>query len=217
LTDFIFIASVITGFILNPVGSLIVGFASAVIAGIGIRLWLNHHYRPRLVIEGNDTIIVKDFHLLDPEGRETLLKGNRIRVRNKGRSAAKDCKAFVHYSASDVKRTAWLIPDNDIGYTLTLNVQDREFVDLCSISDNGQIRIIPPEHGYTKNQRYDAYVHLPPERTSITVRITSSTAKPTEREVRLYTVVNHFPNDRGRIVEFPQSIISQRFRRCKKN
>jgi hypothetical protein len=178
------------------------GLVSAVIAGILLKLWLTHIFRPKLFIDGNKSIDVTYFHLLDRDSKNAKFWGNRIRVRNAGRSAAKDCKAYVCYTKSNIRRGAWLIPNKDSGYTITLNVDDREFVDLCCISDDGQTRIIPPEHGYSIVKRFDDYVPLEQKWGYITVRITSSNAKPVERKVKLHTTVDHFTKQRGRIVEF---------------
>jgi hypothetical protein len=181
--------------------SVIGGFVTAVIAGLLLRLWIEHFFRPILVIDGNDTIQVVDFHPKAPDGIDTLFRGNRIRVRNAGRSAAKDCKTYIRHNENDIRRAAWLIPDNNVGYTLTLNVQDNEFADLCCIRDDGQLGIIPTEQGYIQ-KRFDAYVPLEDRWGIINVRITSSNAGPLERTVRLHTAINHFRNQHGRIVEF---------------
>ena len=86
-------------------------------------------------------------------------------------------------------------------FTVTLNVEDRIFIDLCAISeDRNQPRVIPLERGYLGS--VDACTRLPPGDRIITVRITSSNASPTERVIRLHTNVNHFPQQPGRIVEF---------------
>ena len=199
---FIYLATVVTAVILHPIGSLIVGFAIAVGTGIIIKLSLNYYYRPRLYIDGNVCINVTEFHLLNPSSIQTKFWANRIRVRNAGKSAAKDCKAYVCYTRTNIRRAAWLIRNKESGYTQTLNIWDREFVDFCCISDDGLIRIIPPEHGYDENMRYDAYVDLEQKWGDITIRITSSNAKPVQRRVELHTTVDHFPNQRGRIVEF---------------
>lgn len=118
--------------------SVIGVFVSAVVAGILLKRWLNHHYRPVLVIDGNETIILRGLPLQLPlaqGGIDVLYNANRIRVRNTGLSAAKDCKAFVEYNENDIERTAWMIPNVSNGNTITLNVGDREFVDLCAVSD----------------------------------------------------------------------------------
>lgn len=190
---------------------VILGFVTAVGAGILIKLWIEHYFRPILVIEGNEAIVVRTIYLYTNiiQGNVPIeYYANRIRVRNKGKSAAKDCKVYVDYPHEnteheiDTERAAWLVPYANSGYTLTLNVNDKEFVDLCAISDDvNQPRVIPLEYGYTQG-RIDSCTLLPPVDMDIAVRITSSNAKPTERSVRLHTAVDHFVNQHGRIVEF---------------
>jgi hypothetical protein len=95
-----------------------------------------------------------------------------------------------------------MVPYANSVYTPTLNVNDRDFVDLCAISDDAnQSRDIPLERGYSEN-RIDSCTPLPPGNLDITVRVTSSNASPTERRVRLYDAIDHFPNEPGRIVGF---------------
>lgn len=192
--------------IIETLVSVIGGFVSAVIAGIVIKRRLNYYYRPILVIDGNETIIVREIGLdtgIVHGNAVVPFNANRIRVRNTGRSAAKDCKAFIVYTENDVERAAWMIPNVNNGNTITLNVGDREFVDLCAVSDElNQPRVIPLENGY--QGRVDTCTRLWPEGgdTDIIVRITSSNADPTDRRARLYTLPDHFPDQHGRIVEF---------------
>lgn len=84
-----------------------------------------------------------------------------------------------------------------ICYTNLCNIAD-----LCSISDDGHTRIIPPEHGYDIVNRVDRLNHLDQKYGDIRLRTTSSNAEPVERRLKLHTTVDHFPNQRGRFVEF---------------
>jgi hypothetical protein len=196
---------------LVEVFEVVLGFVTAVAAGILIKLWIEHYFRPILVIEGDEAIVVRAIELHTNIVQDNVpidYYANRIMVRNRGRSAAKDCKVYVDYPQGNreheinTERTAWLVPYANSGYTLTLNVNDREFVDLCAISDDvNQPRVIPLEYGYTQG-RIDSCTPLPPVDMDITVRVTSSNAKPTERSVRLHTAVDHFVNQHGKIVEF---------------
>jgi hypothetical protein len=184
---------------------IIAGFVSAVLAGIAIRMIIRHILRPIIVIDGNETIIIRTLGL-----RTNILQGsidilfyaNRIRVRNRGRSAAKDCKVYVDYTKNDIERAAWMVSNASSGYTLTLNVEDREFIDLCAVSEDiNQPRVIPLEYGYSRGRIYSCTT-LQPGDLDITVRVTSSNARSTERRVRLHNRFDHFPQQRGRIVEF---------------
>jgi len=172
---------------LVEIPSVIIGFVTAVAAGIIIKLWLEYYYRPVLVIDGNETIIIRQIGLrtgIAQGNAVVLFNANRFRVRDSGRSAANDCKAYVHYNDNDVEHTAWLISNTNGEHTVTLNVEDREFVDLCAISDDVNLpRVIPLERGYPGN--IDLCTRLPPGARDIIVRITSSNARPTERRVRL--------------------------------
>jgi hypothetical protein len=112
---------------------VILGFVRAV--GILIKWWIERHFRPILVIEGNEAIVVRAISLQSNivQGNVPIdFNANRIRVRNKGKSAAKDCKVYVDYPPdntereADTERTAWMVPYANSGYTLTLNVNDRE-------------------------------------------------------------------------------------------
>ena len=189
---------------IDPYVSFIAGFVSAVLAGIAIQVIKDYIKRPILAIEGNESIIIRTINLrtnfLQGEAYVTF-NANRIRVRNRGKSAAKDCKVYIDYTENDVERGAWMISNPSSGYTITLNVEDREFVDLCAISDNlTQPRVIPLEHGYS--DRVDACTPLQGNIIDITVRITSSNASPVERRGRLQNEIDHFPGQHGRIVEF---------------
>jgi hypothetical protein len=94
-----------------------------------------------------------------------------------------------------------MLPDNTNAFTIILNVNDREFVDLCAISEDGQTRLVTLECGYRKGT-VESCTSLQPHDLEINVRITSSNARPTERRVRLHNRMDHFPNLPGRIVEF---------------
>ena len=79
-----------------------------------------------------------------------------------------------------------MVPNVNNGNTITLNVGDREFVDLCAVSDElNQPRVIPLENGY--QARVDTCSRIQPDAgdLDITIRITSSNAAPNERRARL--------------------------------
>jgi hypothetical protein len=126
---------------------------------------------------------------------------NRIRVRNQGRSGAQGCKAYVESVGDDIERTGWMLPDNDTGYTLTLNVDIPEYVDLCAISNDTKTRIITLERGYREGT-IESCMILPPGNYEITLRITSSNGRPAARKIRIHDTFTHFPEEIGRIVEF---------------
>lgn len=185
---------------------VILGFVTAVLSGIAIKMIIDQILRPVLQIDDtNQSVIVRSFeiHSHDERGHYTYL-ANRITVRNVGKTAAKDCKAYIDYR-EQTQRVAWLLPDRNSGFTITLNVEDKEFVDFCAIRSDGRFRIIPPEQGYVNDYENEYAERLPPEAGEIelTLRITSSNARRVERALRLHPAIDHFPNQPGRIVEFP--------------
>jgi hypothetical protein len=59
-----------------------------------------------------------------------------------------------------------------------------------------------PEHGYGIENRFDRLNRLDQKYGDIWLRITSSNAEPVERNLKLRTTVDRFPNQQGRIVQF---------------
>lgn len=181
---------------------LFIAFGLGIASGFFVKYFQDRYLRPVIKIQDDvftAMISLKKYSLL-PGDYDTYY-ANRIRVRNTGRSAAKDCKVYVEYHKTILNRSGWMLPDRNSGYTVTLNVQDSEFVDLCAIREDGKQRILPLERGYTEGA-VDLCTTLPNDINELAVRVTSSNAEPTERKVRLYNVINHFPGYYGRIVEF---------------
>jgi hypothetical protein len=83
--------------------------------------------------------------------KPTKFAGTRIRVRNKGSTAAEDCKASLIMREQDI-RVAWHLPKQD--YSVIINPNDSEYVDLCAISSipdstsQRYIIIFTTERGY---------------------------------------------------------------------
>lgn len=94
-----------------------------------------------------------------------------------------------------------MLTDNDTGYTLTLNVDIPEYVDLCAISNDTKTRIITLERGYREGT-IESCMTLPPGNYEITLRITSSNGRPAARKIRIHDTFTHLPEEIGRIVEF---------------
>jgi hypothetical protein len=183
--------------------SVIGGFVSAVVTGIYIQKRLAHHFRPILVIDGNEAIDVYEFQLHSHiEKVHVTYYANRISVRNIGKSAAKDCKAYIDYKKK-TQRAAWLVSDRNAGYTTILNVRDKEYVDFCAISKDSLVRIIPTEQGFVNKFENEYAMRLGPSAGEIdfTLRITASNAEPIERSLKLYSEFEHFPKEPGRTVE----------------
>lgn len=94
-----------------------------------------------------------------------------------------------------------MLPDNDTAYTLTLNLDIPEFVDLCAISNDTKTRVITLERGY-KERTVGSCMTLPSGDYEITLRITSSNAPPVARKIRIHDTYADFPEEIGRIIEF---------------
>jgi hypothetical protein len=80
--------------------SFVLGIISTLLVKIGILDW---YYRPRLQI-GEDVPVIT--HLNDNTGNPVEFIAHRIIIRNTGRTAAKDCKAYVRISETQIQRTA---------------------------------------------------------------------------------------------------------------
>jgi hypothetical protein len=180
------------------VSALLVG----VIVGVLVKYLLDWYYRPRLLIDGDDAIIIKQIYLNGSDNKPILVTANRIRVSNEGRSAARDCKAYADYGEYNgeynIQRISWMMANRNSGYTVILNVKDKEFIDLCGLPEDGKGVIVPPEHGYSTD--INSCSRLAGD-TNITIRITASNAKPTERRVKIYDKAIPSDPPRHRIVE----------------
>ncbi|MGA7368466.1 MAG: hypothetical protein WBX01_05005 [Nitrososphaeraceae archaeon] len=86
--------SALTGF--EPYLSTVIGFVLGFISAVLVRIVTDWYNRPVLAIGGNDAIIIATFpmHSHRERGHVTYY-GNRITVENTGRTAAKDCKAYI--------------------------------------------------------------------------------------------------------------------------
>jgi hypothetical protein len=174
--------------------SSLLSFTLGIFAAIVVKRWEIGYLRPVILIEDGITC------------REIMLDGvpfiaNRIRVRNKGRKSAQGCKAYVESAGNDIERTGWMLPDNDNAYTLALNVDIPEHVDLCAISNDAKTRVITLERGY-RDRTIESCRTIPPGDHEIMLRITSSNGRPAARRIRIYDTYAHFPGEIGRIVEF---------------
>ena len=73
-------------------------------------------------------------------------------MQNTGNRAAENCKATLILDEEEY-RLGWMIPCDNL--TVVINAHDREFLDLCAISqtDDGWQRIFTTERGYGDNQK----------------------------------------------------------------
>ncbi len=126
--------------------SFILGIiAGGLVSGISLFLaqWLFDWFnRPILEVDKKISPIVKTIHL--ESGRYGTLERieldripylvNRIRVRNNGKTAAKNCKAIlegVFDSEPYHELVCWSLPRER--YVMTINAGDGEYVDLCAV------------------------------------------------------------------------------------
>jgi hypothetical protein len=84
-------------------------------AAILVKRWKIHFLRPAIIIE--DEVRCREIRL---DGVPFIANG--VRVRNRGRSVARDCKAYVESGGNDIERMGWMLPDNGTAYTLAMNV-----------------------------------------------------------------------------------------------
>jgi hypothetical protein len=77
-----------------------------------------------------------------------------------------------------------MISGNDRPYTVTLNVQDLEYVDLYAVSQDRMTCVIPLEYGYTK-ATISSCMSVPQGVNSVVLRISSSYARLVERNITL--------------------------------
>ena len=71
--------------------------------------------------------------------------GTRIKVDNKGGSAAEDWKATLIIEETEL-RVGWMMRKED--GTVIINAHDVEYLDLCAIREGGTDRIFTNERGY---------------------------------------------------------------------
>lgn len=179
----------------------VLGFGLGIIGLIAYKRWEMNDIRPQIEIQ--NVVVTKRFHLKDRDDEPVAFWGNRIRVINKGKTGAKDCKVYVELSENNIERTAWMLPDSTTPYSLTLNVDIPEYVDLCAIEACGRrTRVVTNEHGYRNRTIKSCRPFDKPDRHVIIVRVASSNAKPAERRLILRTAQIGDPKNPGRIVEF---------------
>jgi hypothetical protein len=163
---------------------LLVGVIIAIVSPLIVKLLWDRHVRPNLSIDTD--VVVKIFHLKDTNGKRIAYHSNRVKVVNNGKTSARECKAFL-LSDNNMERIAWLIPYKDAGYTNNLNAHDKEYVDVCAVSDDKSKRIATTERGYGEEEK-DAR-SLSSDTNSIKLKISASNAAPAEVELHFASEV----------------------------
>jgi hypothetical protein len=119
---------------------IFVGVPISALALILAELGVNHYYCPILEIDRKESPISRSVHFSsgkfgkigEVELDRILYTVNRIRVNNKGRRAAEDCKIAL-ITKNSHERICWSVPSER--YTMTINAHDSEYFDLCAYSN----------------------------------------------------------------------------------
>jgi hypothetical protein len=80
-----------------------------------------------------------------------------------------------------VERISWLLPKNDS--TITLNALDAEYVDVCAIRSDHQMRIATTERGYGEKEE-DSRI-LNSGQIYAKLRISAKNASVIERRIKI--------------------------------
>jgi hypothetical protein len=155
-----------------------IGFALGIVGAIVVNLGVDRIYRPQIKIEDAD--IERKIHLSDGNGNRIPFVAHRIVVKNRGKTAAEGCKAYTIISTNDVERAAWMRPHDHLVYTVTLNVNDIEYLDLYAITEDGRMCVIPLEYGYSKGT-IESCRKVGSKVNGIPVRITSKNGAAVRR------------------------------------
>lgn len=153
--------------------ALVTGLFSGTGLFLGNYLW--HRYKePKLEIETNLTFVESS------AGTFT----SHVKVRNKGKTAAKDCKAFLLYGGYEAQPT-WIRGRDKV----TINAYDYEFIDGF-ILDKATSRVTVnslPILGLGQTGSMPITVI---QNTDMTLRISSANAKSIEREIHILISLN---------------------------
>lgn len=159
-----------------------IGFALGIVSALVTNLGIERYHRPQIKIENEET--EREIYLIDDSGAKIRFIAHRIIVKNCGKTAADGCKAYTLISENDVERAAWIRPNDHLVYTVTLNVDDIEYLDLYAMTEDGRMCVISLEFGYSKGTIASCR-KVDPRIGEIPIRITSKNAKPSEKTVGL--------------------------------
>lgn len=170
----------------------IIGFVSAIVTDI-IKRWLT---RPKISI--SEQAIEEDVILYKRKFPNEKWVITRVKVENKGKSAAENCKASLKIDDSEY-RIAWRNFRDD--GTVTINAHDIEYIDLCAIrqdplNPNGYERRFTSERGYGEAAA-DAPI-LSEETISGELKASAKNAKPSIKNIKIHKS----PYDGKKIVQF---------------
>jgi hypothetical protein len=139
----------------NSILATIVGGGIGFLSGVGADWFKRSYTRPIININEDTREVGFDLKTyLEPEGvvmrsqERTRYIGTRIKVENKGASAAEDCKATLIIEETEL-RVGWMMHKED--GTVIINAHDVEYLDLCAVREDGTDRIFANEGGYADN------------------------------------------------------------------
>lgn len=175
--------------IVSPIIAFVLGYWSV----RSFERWKLNLTQP--VIKIQDDVLPIGFHI-----NGTPFTANRLIIINTGGSGAKDCKVYFRLEKSnEIRRTGWLLPDDNTARTVTLNVNMPEYVDLCAISNDRSYLALTNERGF--KGKPDVFPNTGDMEATVTVA--SSNAQPAQRRIILHATPL---NSHGRIVEFVQAL-----------
>jgi hypothetical protein len=159
--------------------------------------WKIKRMQPEIEIQNYVIPVVIDHEV---DGNKTRFIVNRLVVINKGKSGAKDCKVYVRIEErSRYQRVGWMLPDDNSAFTVTLNVNTPEYVDLIAISEDGRHIVFTDERGLKVKPGIELVETLP-GKIPAWVIVASSNAEPAERRFNIKFIP---PRSDRIIVEFP--------------
>jgi hypothetical protein len=165
---------------------VIIGLATGIASPLIVKLSWDRHVRPNLSIDTK--VVVRSFHLKDNNGKKIVYHSNRVIVVNNGKTSARECKAFL-LSENNMERIAWLIPYKDAGYTNNLNAHDKEYVDVCAVSDDKSKRVATTERGYGEEEKDTR--PLNPDTKSLKLKVSAANAASAEVEIHFLTEIRN--------------------------
>lgn len=120
---------------------------------------LDSYRNPRLVLDGQRAITSTGINLFVRDDNSQRIHGdelgfmipysvNRLTIRNNGRNAAENCKGSLRIG-DFFEKICWSVPAER--YTLTLNANSSEFLDVCAIR-NDSLALFNEANSLTWNQ-----------------------------------------------------------------
>ena len=182
-------------------GGLFSGIVTGSLANLGARYLWNRHVKPIIEIESVVVVGSSIGQDLTNNQRDQInpiqIHANRIRIYNSGKLAACNCKAFFQVN-DQIELVGWMLSSE--GHTITLNVHDKEYIDLCARTSDGHLAFRSTERGLP-NSVMAARTNAINRTLEGVLRITSANAEEAEKRIRIDPTMND-PNDIGKMVQF---------------